>query len=773
MINVDDVPKKKVFKYGGWTFRATRSHILSTEGHYSWKRELSCFQGQSLPDALFYNNSLEIFHDSTGIRIRFCAMEALRAWASLELEPVKVSDARSRHWKNRVNITPSVEYDYTYTTLYPGGTDIIEQTRSNYINDLNYLKDNSSSFIAKKVIEKPENLVGPARLRKPLCRCRGDGGRAPFFKKNIHVKVEEVSSSNDAFNPHHDKKIIFAPPRWEENMNNGKVNIEGMIQKYPQPLCYEIVDLYEDDLHENGTCFLKAKIFVTPVGWVALLRFFLRVDGVMARVVDTRFIHNFGELQVLRERSWREGSWKDLIGEQSEKNPRTNNPEGDRPLQIPSLESANDSIAARVLGLKYPETTESLSLEKQPDYSYEKCHKSSGETDEVWKILSHFLRINTTASRITCPTPFSFHSLFGISMISISKDRKSIYAFPTMIHGVANILTADTQYLPWTKSLWSSNDSDDSDKMTTFLSLQVSSDIRDGGRLLLGDDNGWGHVWRLSTGESLLEFPVASENTRARYCKSNIASARLWVDHVVWSRDGTLVGAAAGRSAVVASAQNGLILYSFESMEGSITGIAFRNHSLALASYGVVHWLTDKSENNAFALQKLKRKGASIQCIDVSPDGSWVAVGFLDKTLRIFDLTSGWKRSLSGNIDLERSVSSSAIDWIGFNSPVKLVHFSEQGNWLAAMGGSSILVLPVGLDSKVDAPTVCRTHGQTASDGCDGTCKRFLSFMWPSSEEHEECMLFAIDESLEFYIFDVTKTDQGWPKRSFPLSTIE
>ena len=65
-----------------------RCHILGIEGHYAWKRELNCFQGQSLPDALYPSNSLEISYGGNGsgsesgtgegIRIRFGALEALR-----------------------------------------------------------------------------------------------------------------------------------------------------------------------------------------------------------------------------------------------------------------------------------------------------------------------------------------------------------------------------------------------------------------------------------------------------------------------------------------------------------------------------------------------------------------------------------------------------------------------------------------------------------------------------------------------------------------------
>ena len=42
-------------------------------------------------------------------------------------------------------------------------------------------------------------------------------------------------------------------------------------------------------------------------------RFFIRVNGVLARVLDTRFVGDGA--RVLRERTWREGPWAALAGE--------------------------------------------------------------------------------------------------------------------------------------------------------------------------------------------------------------------------------------------------------------------------------------------------------------------------------------------------------------------------------------------------------------------------------------------------------------------------
>ena len=61
--------------------------------------------------------------------------------------------------------------------------------------------------------------------------------------------------------------------------------------------------------------FLRARVFVGAAFWCAYLRCFVKVNGVMARVLDTRFVcKGAGRGRVLRERSWREGPWRALAG---------------------------------------------------------------------------------------------------------------------------------------------------------------------------------------------------------------------------------------------------------------------------------------------------------------------------------------------------------------------------------------------------------------------------------------------------------------------------
>jgi type 2A phosphatase activator TIP41 len=58
-------------------------------------------------------------------------------------------------------------------------------------------------------------------------------------------------------------------------------------------LYYAHTTLYEDELHDNGSSLVLARVRVMPGCLFALVRFALRVDNVLFRVHDTRVYHSF------------------------------------------------------------------------------------------------------------------------------------------------------------------------------------------------------------------------------------------------------------------------------------------------------------------------------------------------------------------------------------------------------------------------------------------------------------------------------------------------
>ena len=82
----------------------------------------------------------------------------------------------------------------------------------------------------------------------------------------------------------------------------------------PEPiLFYEEIMLYEDELGDNGTGIISVKVRVMSSCFLILQRFFLRVDGVLMRIVDTRIYHEFGKDGIVKEFQVREMSYESVV----------------------------------------------------------------------------------------------------------------------------------------------------------------------------------------------------------------------------------------------------------------------------------------------------------------------------------------------------------------------------------------------------------------------------------------------------------------------------
>ncbi|XP_023198702.1 TIP41-like protein isoform X3 [Xiphophorus maculatus] len=75
---------------------------------------------------------------------------------------------------------------------------------------------------------------------------------------------------------------------------------------------FEEVLLFEDELHDHGVSMISVKIRVMPSSFFLLQRFFLRVDGVLIRINDTRVYYEDGKDYMLREFSTRENTITEL-----------------------------------------------------------------------------------------------------------------------------------------------------------------------------------------------------------------------------------------------------------------------------------------------------------------------------------------------------------------------------------------------------------------------------------------------------------------------------
>lgn len=85
-----------------------------------------------------------------------------------------------------------------------------------------------------------------------------------------------------------------------------RIDIEKLKVK-EKILFYEDIILFEDELADNGTAQCSVKIRVMPESFFVLLRYFLRVDGLLVRIIDTRLYHEHDKKYLLREQMQKEG----------------------------------------------------------------------------------------------------------------------------------------------------------------------------------------------------------------------------------------------------------------------------------------------------------------------------------------------------------------------------------------------------------------------------------------------------------------------------------
>jgi type 2A phosphatase activator TIP41 len=122
----------------------------------------------------------------------------------------------------------------------------------------------------------------------------------PSFIDSSRLYLGSLSSSNEK--------------QWRVESTNEQLDLEKLKRQEPI-LFYDEFNLYEDELADNGMSTLSLKVRCMPSGFFILLRFFMRVDGVLVRCFDTRYHHEVGKSYILREYLERESPIASLKSE--------------------------------------------------------------------------------------------------------------------------------------------------------------------------------------------------------------------------------------------------------------------------------------------------------------------------------------------------------------------------------------------------------------------------------------------------------------------------
>ncbi|XP_059094678.1 TIP41-like protein [Tigriopus californicus] len=142
----------------------------------------------------------------------------------------------------------------------------------------------------------------------------------------VHVATAKEWMEARKDSPHIQKVIkpydwTYTPKTYKGTLlGGGQIRVEPSstgidyekLKEREKILFFDEVILYEDELDDNGCSLLTTKLRVMPSGFFCLLRFYLRVDNTLIRVIDNRFHYEAGQNYILREYSFRESKFTDL-----------------------------------------------------------------------------------------------------------------------------------------------------------------------------------------------------------------------------------------------------------------------------------------------------------------------------------------------------------------------------------------------------------------------------------------------------------------------------
>jgi hypothetical protein len=320
-------------------------------------------------------------------------------------------------------------------------------------------------------------------------------------------------------------------------------------------------------------------------------------------------------------------------------------------------------------------------------------------------------------------------------------------------------------------------------------------------------------VWRADTGEALARLVVAP-----RQGPADIGAADHWVEVLTWSADGTQLAASAGshlliasigdeRHATEASADAAPRAVRREAGCSFIYALTFvpttprcspwpMIDQVACAAYGGVTLVpctpstgAPNSQSNSEAgrvagstTQQLPIGAAAVLSLAVSPDGEQLAAGCLDMRLRLFSLGAVSVDKHSAQVPRSPSDGSGdgggALDWVGFDGPVRRLAWSSKGHWLAALGGSALLVITPSMHRTGVPPTMCiadaaghaRCTVRDAPPPIESS--RFCAMAWCPNTRYEALLAALEVRTGCTQLFDVRVSDYAVPRRCAPIATV-
>jgi len=116
-------------------------------------------------------------------------------------------------------------------------------------------------------------------------------------------KIFNKNNSSNPITPNKNITIDFT----DEDIPLNRLGRDNPVLKF-----FEVL-LFDDELNDNGTASGTVRFRVMNDCFFGMIRYYLRIDNVAVRIMDTRFFHSFDQNYILRDFQVRENSYPDLI----------------------------------------------------------------------------------------------------------------------------------------------------------------------------------------------------------------------------------------------------------------------------------------------------------------------------------------------------------------------------------------------------------------------------------------------------------------------------
>lgn len=245
----------------------------------------------SMPDMLFNNNLFRLEHMS-GVGIEFNPLDALKKVEETQ-DPLRVAVADG--WQSARACCPfaksvSRPFDWTFTTDYRGTI-------------LSAVKKTIKPCHKSKTFTPKQESIPTRRSQQSIVDAlkQQDAIEArPSSASSQSDPMIDIHHTDDDTRTSEEDRLTIRVEETDERIDVNK------LKQREEILFYDDVTLYEDELADHGTAQYSVKVRVMPNSMFVLARYYLRIDGVLARINDTRVYHELHKRYALREYTNRE-----------------------------------------------------------------------------------------------------------------------------------------------------------------------------------------------------------------------------------------------------------------------------------------------------------------------------------------------------------------------------------------------------------------------------------------------------------------------------------